>query len=604
MSFATVPNGSHRSSLLAALALWALIAAAVLLRPPVNIISWDSFGYHLYLPATLLHGDPGISDPSWVHAANAAYGSTGTLYQLSELPNGRWVNKYPMGMALLWSPFFAAGHLAAIITGAPRDGFSKPYQWALIAAGLGYALIGLLVLRKALLRFFSEEVAIAVLVLLVLGTNLYHQATVGVGMPHIVLFALGAGVLWRTIRWREASRARDALLIGLLLGLMTVARPSEAVWALVPLLAGLADASGWRAFLHAQWARRRHFLLMASAALTICLPQILYWKWMTGRWLYMSYNNPGEGFEFLHPYTWEALFSFRKGWLVYTPLMAAALLGFIPLWRAGHPWRWALAAFVAINLWVVTSWSCWWYADSFGQRALVQSYALLAVPLGAALQWLGEQRARLRWGLPLLLAFVALNLFQTWQINRGILHTSRMTWPAYAAAWMKTARPEGLDRLLLVDRSYTGAQALPDAASYIRKGVVELPLDEQEGGDGVVLSPERAYSPAWRCAWERLTGSDHIWIEVACRFQRPPDGAVPHAALVATFEHGGHSYGYHAVDADLADVAPGEWRTVRLWMLSPEVRRPTDELLTYCWLRDTLPVRVADLSVHAHEPRP
>ncbi|MFN3875041.1 MAG: hypothetical protein ACK4L7_03890 [Flavobacteriales bacterium] len=341
---------------------------------------------------------------------------------------------------------------------------------------------------------------------------------------------------------------------------------------------------------------------MGLAAFAVCLPQLIYWKWMTGKWLYMSYNNPGEGFEFLHPYTWEALFSFRKGWLVYTPLMAAALLGLIPLWRANHPWRWAVIAFTAINLWVATSWSCWWYADSFGQRALVQGYALLAVPLGAALQWLGERDARLRPGLPLLLAFVALNLFQTWQIDRGILHTSRMTWPAYKAAWMKTQRPEGFDTLLLVERSYTGEAGMPDARRYRRSRLAELNLG-QPHGDGQLLDPGRPITTEWRAPWRRATGCDHAWVEARCRLQRPADGSAPAFSLVVTLRHRGHNYGYLARDVDWEGVAPGDWAEVAVWWLSPEVRTPDDELVVHGWLRDTLPIRAQRIMVALHEPR-
>jgi hypothetical protein len=593
----------HRASLITVLGLWAVIAAVVLRHPHGNIISWDTFGYHLYLPATFIHGDPGISDPEWVRAANDTYKSTGTLYQVSELPNGRWVNKYPLGLAMLWSPFFAIGHVAAAVTDAPQDGFSKPYQWSLIIAALVYALIGLLLLRKVLLRFFSERVAIGSLVLIVVGTNYFHQATQGLGMPHVFLFALGAAVLWRTIQWRACGRLHDAALLGFLLGLMVAARPSEIVWALLPLLAGLREAGSWRAYMQRQWAQRNHFLLMALVALLVCLPQLAYWKWMTGHWLYMSYNNPGEGFEFLHPYTWEALFSFRKGWLIYTPVMAIALAGLLPLWRSGHFWRWALIAFLAINLWIVTSWSCWWYADSFGQRALVQSYPVMAVLLGAALQWMSERRMRTLWGVPLLLMLIALNLFQTWQVNNGIIHTSRMTWPAYRSAFLASAKPQGMDDLLLIDRNYSGEQALPEPSRYHRQALATMPLNESDQEEGLLLSRQRDFSPTWRERWSRLTDRDHIWLEVSCRFQRPADGSVPEASLVAAFEHSGHSYGYRAQDVDLSATEPGAWTTARLWLLSPEVRRPEDPFITYCWLRDTLPVRVADLTVHAHAPK-
>lgn len=601
-------RGRNRSSLFAALALWAVLAAIVLRSPPRNILSWDTFGYHLYLPATFIHHDTGISDAAWVHAANDAYKSTGTLYQIRELPNGRWVNKYPMGLAMLWSPFFAAGHLVAGVTGAPQDGFSKPYQWSLIIAGILFLLVGLLSLRKVLLHFFSERIAIGVLALIVAGTNYFHQATQGTGMPHIFLFALGAGVLWRTIMWRAHGRLRDAALIGFLLGLLVVSRPSEIVWALVPLLAGVRDAGHWRAFIRARWAERKHYFVMALMATLVCSPQLMYWKWMTGRWLYMSYNNPGEGFEFFHPYTWEVLFSFRKGWFIYTPLMIVATIGLIAHWRQRHQLRLAVVAFFVLNLWIVSSWSCWWYADSFGQRALVQSYALMALPMGALLQWMMQRSARMRWGVPMLIAMVALNLFQTWQVNNGIIHTSRMTKPAYAAVFGKMSAPADLPELLLVERSYTDATGMPDPTRYIRRPMAVLDFSAENdfaaGAEPGLLSEERTFSRAWRSTWQHITDRDHAWLEVSCKVQRPLDGSTPALSLVTTYEHHGMSYAYQAKDFDLSQVAPGESAVIRLWHLSPEVRRPDDAVVAYCWLRDTLPIRVEELSIHLHEPKP
>ena len=102
--------------------------------------------------------------------------------------------------------------------------------------------------------------------------------------------------------------------------------------------------------------------------------------------------------------------------------------------------------------------------------------------------------------------------------------------------------------------------------------------------------------------WKDLTNCDHIWLEVSCRMQRPMDGSTPPVSLVTTFDHLGDNYGYMARDMDLATVAPGEWMRVSQWYLSPEVRRPTDVLKAYCWLRDTLPVHVDDLEVILYEP--
>lgn len=599
-------------SLVAAIALWCLLAFGLFRSPPKNILSWDTLGYHLYLPATFIHHDPGIHDPAWVNDAMDTYESGGVLYQISELPNGRWVNKYPLGLAILWSPFFIAGHLIAGFTGAPQDGFSAPYQWALIVAALAYMLAGLLTLRKVLRAFFSEVITAAVLALIVTGTNYFHQAIYSTGMPHVFLFALSAGVLWHSVRWHRERRTRDAAFLGLLLGLLVVSRPSELVWCLVPALIGLVDATSWKAHLRSLWSKRKQLLLMAALATLACSPQLIYWKWMTDKWLYMSYNNPGEGFEFMHPHTWEVLFSFRKGWYIYTPLMLVATLGILLARRHVPSMRWAAITFFFVNLYVVSSWSCWWYADSFGQRALVQSYPLMALALGAGLLWLREQDVR--WlvpGLALIVGLVGLNLFQTHQSINGLIHTSRMTWPAYKAVFGTMQAPEELPTLWSVERSYVGENGSPDLTRYRRTPLVKMGLDAEGSGNDTIaftgersfrLAPGQEFSPAWEQEWKRLTRCDHAWFEVSCMVQRPEDGSAPVLTLVTTFDHKGHSYGYLAKDAKLAELEAGDWQRMHLWYLSPEVRRPDDKMKVYCWLRDTLPVRVDDLQVILHEP--
>ena len=54
------------------------------------------------------------------------------------------------------APFFGVGHLLALIAGAPRDGFSWPYQGAAAAAGFVYVLIGLVILASVLRRWFGR----------------------------------------------------------------------------------------------------------------------------------------------------------------------------------------------------------------------------------------------------------------------------------------------------------------------------------------------------------------------------------------------------------------------------------------------------------------
>ena len=63
----------------------------------------------------------------------------------------------------------------------------------------------------------------------------------------------------------------------------------------------------------------------------VWVPQMIYWKEMTGRWLYFSYGSD-ERFFFGDPAIIKGLFSYRKGLFIYTPLLLFAFAGVISLW--------------------------------------------------------------------------------------------------------------------------------------------------------------------------------------------------------------------------------------------------------------------------------
>ncbi len=75
--------------------------------PEHNILSWDVFGYYLYLPAQFIYHDPYLLHQDWLHQIVAEYQSTATLYQINLHPEtNNWIIKYSMGMSILYAPFF------------------------------------------------------------------------------------------------------------------------------------------------------------------------------------------------------------------------------------------------------------------------------------------------------------------------------------------------------------------------------------------------------------------------------------------------------------------------------------------------------------------
>ncbi|HEY0977377.1 MAG TPA: hypothetical protein VGE21_07890, partial [Flavobacteriales bacterium] len=385
-------------------AVWLSCALLLLLRiaeHPRHAIGWDVFGYYLYLPATVIHDDVALRDRAWLDTLMTTYQPSSTLYQLVEGPDGSRVIKYSSGMALLYAPFFLLAHTVAPLLGHAADGLSPPYVWILTYGCLLFALSGLFVLRKVLLHYFSDSWTAGLLLLIVFGTN-YLQLTAwdGTLLTHSALFTLYAWLLLATIRWHEGPAWRWALLIGASAGWITLIRPSEGVCILIPLL--------WALPLKGR-SMRSHFMHFFGAVVVfVCIAglQTLYWKQVTGQWFFYSYDNPGEGFEFASPYWREFLFSFRKGWLLYTPVMVFALIGLAFLWKRQRQAFWGITVFLLLDLWVISSWSCWWYAGgSFSSRSMVAAYPVLAIPLGFALQAILAKRWGRRSGGPLIAGF-------------------------------------------------------------------------------------------------------------------------------------------------------------------------------------------------------
>lgn len=590
----------RRWSLLAVWALCALLLALRATQTARHALTWDVFGYYLYLPAAIIHDDPALRDFAWLDAVMAEYDPSATLYQLVDGPDGARVIKYSSGMALAYAPWFFIAHALAQPLGYPADGFSLPYQVAVTYGMLLWVLLGLFLFRRVLLRFFSDGWTAVLLTLVVLGTNWLHLAALdGTLLTHPFLFTLYAALLLATLHWHERPSSEAAVAIGATAGWITLVRPSEGVCVLIPLLwpgAGGLAAKGRLAL--REW---RQLGLLILAFVVMASPQLLYWKSVTGQWLFYSYVNPGEGFDFAAPHTWDYLFSFRKGWFVYTPLALLMVGGLLVLWRRRRDLFWPIAAFLLVDLYVVSSWTCWWYAGgSFSARSMMPAYAVLALPFGFLLKeaWTTAWRKPLAVVLALL---VALNLFQTWQWSAGLIERERMTSAYYAAIFGRTSRPANADDLLLVARSITGEERLEREDRYNRSLLYLNTFDDQPDS-AFLLTDAAPFSPGIDLPYARITGKDHAWLRISARLW-VTDSTAASPLIVCEFNHKGGSYKYKAMGWDLSAAPRNAWAAHSFDYLTPEVRSTDDRVKVYIWNMRGGEHRVDDLRVEVFEPK-
>jgi hypothetical protein len=582
----------------------------------LSILSWDVFGYYLYLPAWFIHHDIGLKDFSWVQQVLDVYRPTIGFYQAYVGPAGDYVMKYTMGIAILYAPFFFIGHLAAGLLGYAQDGFSLPYEIAISLGGLVYAIIGLWFLRKALLRYLPDTIVALAMAVIVLGTNYFQLVAYDGAMSHNYLFMLYAVMIWQTIRWHEHPSWWRSAWLGLLLGLIILIRPTEAISVVIPLLWGVYD----RRTLTERWsAIRRHFPKVMLAGLCLFLVgfmQFLYWKIHAGQWLYYSYESE-EHLSLRAPNIMKVLFSFKKGWLIYAPLMTFALAGFIPLFKRNKGVFVPVFLFFILNLYLISGWSTWWFGGSLGQRSMMQSYAALAFPMGFFIHWLSGQKKILRWALGIVfLLGIFLNLFQTWQYMNFLIHPSRMTFKYYQAIFLKTHVPPGADRYLEPEENYEKEQ-LPDGNEYYRRSLMyydfEAPDPAHPGpwSDHVArsgkysfrLTKEVPFSPGLRTTFRQLTESENIWIRATGYVWSDYDSTENKGALVITCNHDGENYKYRTVELDKAGLVKGQWNKVTMDYQVPYIPDRDDLLQVYFWYHGDKDLYIDDFEVQLFEGR-
>lgn len=394
-------------------------------RTPEKVIAWDVINFYSYLPATFIEHDLSLS---FINTDREHFFKH---YWPEALPDGSFLIKTTMGLSMLYCPFFLVANAVAKPMGYMPDGFSAPYALALILACIFWVVVGCIYLRKVLLTRFSEVVTTIVIGVTVFATNLLWYSSYEAPYSHGFLFGLFCIFLYQTERWHHKPTWRGTVAVGFNIGLISLIRPSNALVLLYFLLYGITTWRGIgekvRLYLQ-QWPK---VIVMALAALLVWIPQMIYWHWMTGHLLFYSYTN-NEHFFWTDPKLWQGIFGFRKGWLIYTPVMIFALVGLIPLYKNHSRYFFATLVFLVLNLYVLMSWWCWWYGGCFGQRSMVDCYGLLAVPMAAFLEWTFRQKKIPCTAITIVFAAVAyLSFFHYKQYKHHAIHYEAMTRAAY-----------------------------------------------------------------------------------------------------------------------------------------------------------------------------
>jgi len=391
------------------------------------VIKWDIISFYGYLPATFIYGDPSLDflDDGVIDNDNK--------FWWSPTENGRKIIYMSCGLSMMYAPFFFMAHLLAPVFGEARDGFGSIYQFFLVFGALVYVALGFIYLKKILLRYFTPLVTASTLLLMGLGTNLYYYSTHEAVMAHSYNFVLIVIFFHTVLKWYEEASWLRTFLLGMLFGLIVLIRPTNILILILLLFWGTDSWSAFRERIRFFLQNIPKMLLMVFAFLIPWIPQFLYWKMITGQILYYSYGAHGDRFFFDNPHIIESLFSYRKGWLLYTPLMILAIAGIFPLRKIIKGSTLPITLYLVMMIYVMSCWWTWWFGGGFGGRIYIDMYGILALPLAAFISAvLAYRKKYIRLGISgFLVGLLLFQLLQTRYFVGTAIHWDSMSKKAY-----------------------------------------------------------------------------------------------------------------------------------------------------------------------------
>jgi len=411
-----------------------------------SAISSDVIWYYEYLPVIFIYHDYAMS-----YAENYNKIHKTEFFYFRTLTNHKNIIKMSMGMAMLYSPFFFMAHGFAHIFGYNTGGFSEPYSFAIVFASLAYFIFGLFFLSKLLLKYVNQYVASLVLLFIVFGTNLYYYITYCPGFSHHFNFTLIVMFLWYTIKWHETKTIKNTIILGVLAGLISLIRPTNTVVLLSFILWDIKSIKDCILRLKLLLIEYKLITLMIFICLLFWIPQCLYWKYVSNTYFFYSYTH--EHFYFNNPHIVKGLIGYRKGWLIYSPVMILSVIGQFFLLKKYKEFVLSILLIECLFVYIVFSWWCWWYGGSFGMRAMIDIYGLLAIPMAIFIQEIFRMKRLMK--IPLICISLLLFIAGIHNLNKylsGSIHYDSMTkeafWDSYlsihptASFYTKLKSPE------------------------------------------------------------------------------------------------------------------------------------------------------------------
>lgn len=352
----------------------------------------DASGYFVYLPATFLyHFDAKEFSSKFGNRIN----EKGEMEEVGcgfRIENNKIITKYFYGLALLQAPVYAIIHLGYKITGIDGNGFNGLYEHTTIISSIIYYIISLILLFKLLKAKTNDLAALTSILFTVFATNVIYYFAANPGYTHAFLFFLFTAFLYTSYLFSKTQSPRNSFLIYLIAGLIVVVRPINFIF----LLTFFID-NDLKKFI--RLISPKKLIVGIFTIGLIVTPQLIYYKYLSGNWLYYSYGD--ETFtNLLNPVLIKFYFSTNNGLFFYNPFWLILIISTIWLLFTKHK-RYAAIALILfiLNSYLCASWHIWNFGCGYGARNFVEYAVLFSFPFAYILKEL-----RTRWKIITIIA--------------------------------------------------------------------------------------------------------------------------------------------------------------------------------------------------------
>ncbi len=572
-----------------------------------KFILGDGKAYYSYLTATIIYQDFQLN---FIEDYESKYynGNNGDFRR--DIGNGKKVIPTYMGVAILWLPFFLIAHCLSLISNFPADGYSLLYQFSLPVAAAFYLFFGLKALRKLLQSFNITNKTIAfILVIFVFATPLYHLTVNDASFTHVYSFSLIAGFLFVVRRLVKSYHPKYIYAAFVLISFIALIRPVNLL-----IIASLPFLAGNRTTLKKRIIDIFHdyktLIFSSIAALAIVSIQLIYYYLQVGEFIVYSYGD--KTFNFADPHMFDILFSYKKGFFVYTPIAFFALLGFIKLFRENVFQAISLLLFFVLVVYVLSSWWAWWYGMSFGNRAFIEYLPYFAILLGLAFQ------LKLFPCFKCLLIFISfmaitLNLIQTyqykhyilyWDMNkeyywRVFLHTGKrykgMLWEENKPADKKPVLKEKIGK-----KVFTYEQNFEKDTFQIKKILSEK--FARSGQRSARLLPPQKYTPAFVRPVSSITDTKFVYVKAGGWVYSEYAPQKNPYALIVSVQNKKFST-YLSENSNNKNFVPGQWNKLELFAKTNFLKTSKDTFKIYLMNNGKKEIFVDDFKIEFYEPK-